>query len=221
MNLPPTSILPPVSTLRRRLGAGLLLLAAGLLGAGPARATALEALQAFVDQAKSGRASFVQTISAPDGAKTQRSSGRFEFLRPNRFRFSYDKPFEQLIVADGEQVWLHDLDLEQVTVRPIAQALGATPAALLAGGKVDQDFKLEALPDADGLQWLRATPRQAEGGIQALKIGFRGATLAEVEIQDAFGQRSRLVFSGVELNVKLGPERFRFSPPKGADVIRP
>lgn len=211
--------LPHPSSRRRLLGAAALGLA--LLAAGPAQAGAVQALQAFVDQAKSGRASFVQTVSSPDGAKVQRSSGRFEFLRPNRFRFAYERPFEQLIVADGSKVWIHDLDLEQVTERPLAEALGATPAALLAGGRVDQDFSLEPLPDAEGLQWLRATPRQAEGGIQSLKIGFRGPTLAEVEIQDAFGQRSRLVFSGLELNVKLAPERFRFVPPAGTAVIRP
>lgn len=211
---------PTASSVPRRwliAGACGLLLAAAL----PARADALGTLQAFVDEVKTGRASFTQTVSSPDGSKVKRSSGRFEFMRPDRFRFAYDAPFEQLIVGDGQQVWLHDVDLEQVTVRPMNQALGATPAALLAGGKVDKDFKLEALPDADGQQWLRATPRVGDSGIQSLKIAFRGKALSEVEILDAFGQRSRIVFSAVESNPVLAADRFRFTPPKGADVLRP
>lgn len=213
--LRPTALSRP----RRLLlgGACGLLLAAAL----PARADALDTLQAFVDEVRTGRASFTQTVSSPDGSKVKRSSGRFEFMRPNRFRFSYEAPFEQLIVGDGQQVWLHDLDLDQVTVRPMNQALGATPAALLAGGRVDKDFKLEALPDADGQQWLRATPRVGDSGIQSLKIAFRGKALSEIEILDAFGQRSRIVFSAVESNPALSAERFRFTPPKGADVLRP
>lgn len=209
---------PPRAARRALLAtAGLLLLAAAL----PARADALAALQAFVDEVKTGRAAFTQTVSSPDGSKLKRSSGQFEFMRPNRFRFAYAQPYEQLIVGDGQQVWLHDVDLDQVTVRPMNQALGATPAALLAGGKVDKDFKLEALPDAEGQQWLRATPRVADSGIQSLKIAFRGKALSEIEILDAFGQRSRIVFSAVESNPALSAERFRFTPPKGVDVIRP
>ena len=188
--------------------------------AGTVQADPLETLREFTRDAKTGRANFSQTVSAPDGLKNKRSSGSFEFARPDRFRFSYTQPFEQLIVADGHKVWLYDQDLNQVTVRAMSQALGATPASLLAGGALDKDFELLNAPAKDGLDWVQATPRQKEGAtVQTLRIGFRGKTLAALEIVDAFGQRSLLQFSAVEINPKLADETFRFVPPKGVDVI--
>ncbi len=195
------------------------------LWAGAAQADPLETLREFTRDAKTGRANFSQTVSAPDGLKKKTSSGSFEFARPDRFRFSYAKPFEQLIVADGRKVWLYDQDLNQVTVRAMSQALGATPASLLAGGAMDKDFELvnapiKDAPPKDGLDWVQATPRVKEGAtVQTLRIGFRGKTLAALEIVDAFGQRSLLQFSAVEINPKLADETFRFVSPKGADVI--
>lgn len=186
-----------------------------------ARADALDTLKAFVSDAKTGRAVFTQTVTSPDGRKQKPASGSFEFSRPNRFRFAYTRPYEQLIVADGQKVWLYDTDLNQVTVRPLSQALGATPASLLAGNDLGRDFDLKALPDDAGLQWVQATPKVKDGGVQSLKIGFRAGALAALEIADAFGQRSRLDFSQVETNPALAAERFRFTPPAGADVIQP
>ena len=202
------------------------LLATGLLSAlcawpTLARADAVDALREFVREAKTGRAGFSQTVSSPDGAKKRSSSGSFEFARPDRFRFEYKKPFEQTIVADGRKVWLYDVDLNQVTVRDMAQALGATPAALLAGGAPDKDFVLTAAPAADGLDWVLATPRAKDGPVQSLRIGFRGKALAALELVDPFGQRSLLRFDGLATNVPLADERFRFQPPAGADVIGP
>lgn len=190
------------------------------MSASAVQADPLETLRDFTRDAKTGRANFSQTVSAPDGLKKKTSSGSFEFARPDRFRFSYTKPFEQQIVADGRKVWLYDLDLNQVTVRAMSQALGATPASLLAGGAMDKDFELSNAQPKDGLDWVQATPRQKEGAtVQTLRIGFRGKTLAALEIVDAFGQRSLLQFSAVELNPKLADETFRFVPPKGVDVI--
>lgn len=190
------------------------------MSASAVQADPLETLRDFTRDAKTGRANFSQTVSAPDGLKKKTSSGSFEFARPDRFRFSYTKPFEQQIVADGRKVWLYDLDLNQVTVRAMSQALGATPASLLAGGAMDKDFELINAQPKDGLDWVQATPRQKEGAtVQTLRIGFRGKTLAALEIVDAFGQRSLLQFSAVELNPKLADETFRFVPPKGVDVI--
>lgn len=186
-----------------------------------ARADAVDTLRAFVREVKTARASFTQTVSSPDGVKKKVSSGSFEFARPNRFRFAYSKPFEQLIVADGQKVWLHDVDLNQVTVRALDQALGATPAALLAGGTLEQDFVLAPLPAREGLDWVQATPKAKEGSVAQLRVGFRGKTLAALEIVDAFGQRSLLQFSQVEQGVALPAERFRFTPPPGADVVGP
>ena len=198
--------------------AGLL---AGLLVATAAHADPVDTLREFARDVKSGRANFTQTVSSPDGAKKKTSSGSFEFSRPNRFRFAYSKPFEQLIVSDGQKVWLHDIDLNQVSVRLLDQALGSTPAALLAGGTLERDFELSALPARDGLEWVQAKPRAKDGTVAELRVGFRGKDLAALELVDAFGQRSVLLFSAVQQGVAVPAERFRFVPPPGADVIGP
>ncbi|MCW7538689.1 outer membrane lipoprotein chaperone LolA [Aquabacterium sp. A7-Y] len=196
------------------------LLLAALLGATlPAWADAVDTLKGFVQEVKSGRAYFTQTVTSPDGAKKRSSKGSFEFLRPGRFRFEYAKPFEQLIVADGRKVWLYDPDLNQVSMRPMNQALGATPAALLAGGALEKDFDLKALPDQDGLQWAEAVPKQKDSQFQSVKVGFKGKDLAAVEILDSFGQKSLLSFTRVEANAAMGPDTFKFTPPAGADVL--
>lgn len=184
-----------------------------------ARADAVDALREFARDAKSGRAAFTQTVTSPDGAKKKSSNGSFEFARPERFRFSYAKPFEQTIVSDGRKVWLYDVDLNQVSIRPAAQALGATPAALLAGSELDKDFELSVQPSRDGLEWVQATPRGKENTVKQLQVGFRGKTLAALEIVDAFGTRSLLQFKDVVVNPKLADDSFRFVVPKGVDVI--
>ncbi|TMH12688.1 MAG: outer membrane lipoprotein chaperone LolA [Betaproteobacteria bacterium] len=176
-----------------------------------ARADAVDTLKEFVHDVKTGRAAFTQTVTSPDGAKKKTSSGTFEFSRPNRFRFAYAKPFEQLIVADGQKVWIHDTDLNQVSSRKLNQALGATPAALLAGGSLEKDFDLASLP--------ATTPKSKDGAFQSVRVGFRGKELAAIEITDGFGQRSLLQFSQMVANAPVAPERFKFTVPAGADVI--
>ncbi len=205
-------------TLKRPVLAGLLAL---VLATPAAWADAVDTLREFTREVKTGRANFSQTVTSPDGAKKRSSSGSFEFSRPNRFRFAYAKPFEQLIVSDGSKVWLHDIDLNQVSVRLLDQALGGTPAALLAGGSLEKDFELAAQPAKDGLDWVQATPRAKDGSVAQLRVGFRGKELAALEIVDAFGQRSLLQFSAVQQGLALPAERFRFVPPAGVDVIGP
>ena len=196
------------------LGSCVLLLCCGL-----ARADAVDTLKEFVRDVKTGRAAFTQVVTAPDGVKKKNSSGTFEFSRPNRFRFAYLKPFEQLIVADGQKVWIFDADLNQASSRKFSSALGATPAALLAGGSLDKDFALSALPAKDGLEWAQATPKVKDGAFKSVQVGFRGKDLAAVEIVDAFDQRSLLLFSQFAAGVNLPADTFRFTPPAGADVI--
>jgi outer membrane lipoprotein carrier protein len=204
--------------------AGLLLAAATQV----AWADGMGSLEAFVKTTRSGRADFTQVVTAPskDGqvARTKTSSGTFEFLRPNRFRFFYKKPFEQTIVADGQTLWLHDVDLNQVTARKQAQVLGSTPAALVASAPdlkaLQADFNLQSSPDKDGLQWATATPKSKDAQLQSVRIGFKGNELAALEILDSFGQRSVMSFSKVEVNPSLAAEAFSFKPPAGADVIR-
>ena len=208
----------------KSLFAGLALSALAL----SAQASGLDSLENFVKSAKSGRAEFTQVVTAParDGqaARSKTSSGTFEFSRPNRFRFDYKKPFEQTIVADGQTLWLYDVDLKQVTSRKQSEVLGSTPAALIASApdlaSLRKDFNLQAAGDKDGLQWAQATPKAKEGQLHMVKIGFRGNELAALEILDSFGQRSVLTFNKMQLNAGVSPEVFNFKPPQGADVVK-
>jgi outer membrane lipoprotein carrier protein len=177
-------------------------------------------LREFVAAVHSGQARFVQTVTSPDGKRKRTSRGEFEFQRPNRFRFAYDKPVDQLIVADGRKVWIHDADLGQASSRPIAQALGATPAALLTGGNLDAEFSFVAEPAQAGVQWVRALPRARDSAIQQLRVGLSDAqTLVAFEIVDGFGQRSLMQFSGFVANPSLAADRFQFVPPPGTAVV--
>ena len=193
-----------------------------------AHADGMQALEAFVKTARTGRAEFTQVVTAParqgQQARTRTSTGSFEFSRPNRFRFEYRKPFAQTIVADGRTLWLHDLDLNQVTTRPQAQVLGATPAALIAAApdlsSLRKDFELANAPDRDGLQWVLATPKVKEGQLTSVKVGFRGNDLSVLEILDSFGQLSVMKFDRMQLNVPVPDGAFEFKPPQGADVVR-
>jgi outer membrane lipoprotein carrier protein len=183
------------------------------------QAAPVDTLRNFVRDVKSGRAQFIQVVTSADGAKKKTSSGSFEFARPNHFRFAYAKPFEQTIVADGEKVWIYDADLNQVSSRKFSSALGATPAALLAGGALDKDFDLASLPPRDGLEWAEAKPKAKDSAFQSVRVGFRGKDLAALEILDSFGQRSLLSFSSFEANAPVAADAFRFTPPAGADII--
>ncbi len=198
-------------------------LAVGLWGfAALALAAPVDTLRAFVRDVKSGKAAFTQTVTSADGsagAKQRTQTGSFEFQRPNRFRFIYAKPFEQSIVADGEKVWIYDKDLNQASSRRIAQALGSTPAALLAGGSLDNDFELANLPAKDGLEWAEAKPRAKDSPFQSVRVGFKGNLLAALEIVDSFGQRSLLRFTDFTPNAAVPPDTFRFVAPAGVDVV--
>ena len=193
-----------------------------------AQASGLDNLENFVKTVRSGRAEFTQVVTAPSregqAARSKTSSGTFEFVRPNRFRFNYKKPFEQTIVADGQTLWLYDADLRQVTSRKQSQVLGTTPAALIAAAPdvatLRKDFDLEASGEKDGLQWVQATPKAKEGQLHNVKVGFRGDELAALEILDSFGQRSVMTFRKMELNVAVPTETFNFKPPQGADVLK-
>ena len=197
----------------------LLALTCAALVAPAAHADAADTLRAFIRDVNTGRAQFTQTVTSPDGAKKKTSSGSFEFSRPNRFRFAYAKPFEQLIVGDGQKVWIYDADLNQASSRKFTSALGATPAALLAGGSLDKDFDLSPLPPKEGLEWVQANPKSNDGSFKSVRVGFRGTELAAIEIVDAFDQRSLLQFSQFSAGVSFAADAFRFTPPAGADVI--
>ena len=203
--------------------------------AGVACADSLDTLASFLKDTKSGRADFTQVVTPPAKAgqtvsRSKTSTGEFAFIRPARFRFDYLKPFPQVIVADSQTLWLYDADLEQVTARKQAQALASTPAALVATAvdvaSLQKEFSLEAQADAEGLQWVQATPKNRESTIQSVRMGLRAegaqVSLAKLEIFDAMGQRSVLSFDRFEVNpANLGAAQFNFVTPKGVSVIRP
>lgn len=223
----------PRRLLISRRGWAFLLLAA--LGSAQAQTPAepIQLLGDFIRTVQSGRAQFTQTVTSParegQQARSRSSSGVFEFARPNKFRFSYSKPYVQTLVADGQTLWLHDPDLNQVTARKLSQVLQGTPAAVIASATdlraLQADFELSAQPPAGGLQWVQATPRSREGQLQSLRIGLRagvlGAELVSLDIVDALGQRSLMQFSRFESPLPAGLPPFQFTPPPGSDVIRP
>ena len=193
-----------------------------------AGATGLNDLENFVKTVKSGQADFTQVVTAPakDGLapRTKNSSGTFAFSRPNRFKFLYKKPFEQSIVADGQTLWLWDVDLNQVTARKQAQVLGSTPAALIASAPdlkaLQADFTLTDAPEQDAVHWVLATPKAKDSALQSVRVGFKEGALVVLEILDSFGQKSTLRFSAFQPNAALDAAAFQFKPPAGADVIR-
>lgn len=195
-----------------------------------AQADGLQDLERFLKEVSSARSSFTQVVTSPQRAgeavaRSKTSTGSFEFLRPNRFRFEYTKPFEQTIVADGETLWLFDVDLNQVTARKQQEVLGSTPAALIAAGTdlraLGEAFELKAAPARDGMEWLEARPLARDGQLQMVRVGFKQGQLAVLHIEDSLGQRSVLTFTDWQGNARLTPEQFQFQPPPGADVIRP
>ena len=191
-----------------------------LLATSVADAATLDRLRAFVRDTQTARAQFTQTVSDNAGRVTQTASGEFLLERPGKFRWSVAKPYKQLLVGDGARVWVYDEDLNQVIVRRLSDALGATPAALLSGNQdVERAFTWKDLPAAGGLDWLAATPVSKETTFAEIRLGFDAKGLAALELQDAFGQRSVVRFTAFERNPKLAPDAFRFTPPPGADVI--
>lgn len=183
-------------------------------------ASGIDKLKAFVQNTRSAKAQFNQKVLDRNSRLTQQGNGVMEFSRPGRFRWTYEKPYPQLIVGDGAKVWMYDADLNQVTVRKLDEALGSTPAALLAGDNaIEKNFHLKDLGRQAGLDWLEATPKAKESGFESVRMGFGETTLEVMELRDHFGQTTAIRFSSLERNPKLAPELFKFTPPKGADVI--
>jgi len=185
-----------------------------------AAAGAVDAFLAFTAASRSATARFEQQVFDRSGRQVDRSSGAFAFSRPGRFRWSYDKPVRTVIVADGTRLWIHDEDLNQVTVRPMDRALSATPAALLAGqGDVTAVFTLREAGAADGLDWLEAVPKERDTGFDLVRIGMKGTAPAAMELHDSLGGRTVLRFPEFRAGARVDPDTFRFTPPKGADVL--
>ena len=198
--------------------AALLLL--GLIWAAPSRAGGIEELQAFIKQMRSARATFTQVVTDAEGVTVQESSGVVEFSRPGKFRWHYLKPFEQLVIGDGANLWIYDKDLAQVTKRKLGAALGSSPAALLAGSDdVDRFFSLESMGTANGLEWLKVKPYDENSLFDKVRMGFKSNSLEVMELYDHFGQKTVIKFSDFERNPRFMPGAFTFTPPPGVDVV--
>jgi outer membrane lipoprotein carrier protein len=185
-----------------------------------ANAGAIDKLHRFLESTKTVRADFAQIVIAKNGRKPQQSTGVMMFSRPGKFRWQIEKPYSQLLLGDGEKVWIYDPDLRQVTVRKVGAALGGTPAALLAGDNAfEKNFTLRELGDREGMEWLEAIPKTPDSGFEKIRLGFAGNDLKAMELFDNFGQTTSLLFARLERNPPLAASLFRFTPPAGADVI--
>ena len=185
-----------------------------------ALASSLERFSEFITATHTAQGKFQQKIFDVNHKLLQTSSGVLAFSRPGKFRWTYFKPYSQVIVGDGSKVWIYDEDLKQVTVKKLDQALGSTPAALLAGNnEAMRSFQLTDKGTKDGLEWLEAVPRDKGGSFERIRMGFGESGLKQMELVDSLGQTTILQFDSLARNPKLDPGLFRFSPPKGADVI--
>jgi outer membrane lipoprotein carrier protein len=192
----------------------------GLLVMPAAHAGAIDRLQAFYKQVQSLRGEFTQTVYDDHMKVKKRAEGSFAIRRPGRFHWDYEKPYRQLIVSDGAQVWIYDSDLEQVTVKKLDEAVGGTPAQLLSSrADLERDFTLVDAGSADGLQWVALTPHDTQAGFEEIRLGFDERDLRSMELKDNFGQTTRLEFSHLQRNPALPDALFHFTPPPGVDVI--
>jgi outer membrane lipoprotein carrier protein len=201
---------------------GALLCAAALGFSGAASATALDQFKTFVASTKAARGEFTQRqVKKSDASKVSApASGTFLFARPGKFIWTYVKPHDQLLQADGEQLYIYDKDLNQVTVKKLGDALGSSPAAILFGSNdLEKNFTLTEAGTRDGLEWLKATPKAKDSTFEEISIGLRNGTPEAMELRDAFGQTSLLAFKKFEKNPVLGASQFKFVMPKGVDVF--
>ncbi|HEX8988700.1 MAG TPA: outer membrane lipoprotein chaperone LolA [Rhodocyclaceae bacterium] len=197
----------------------ILWLVAALMLPAAAFASGLDQLKAFLESTHTASGTFVQSVVGKSGRKPQQSAGSFALSRPGKFRWQYEKPYQQLLVSDGEKLWSFDPDLNQVTVKKLGKALGSSPAALLAGGDLDAHFNLKDAGEAEGVEMVDATPKAADGSFERTRIGFKGNLPRVMEIRDNFGQVTTLIFGQFRANPALPKDEFRFTPPKGADVV--
>lgn len=182
-------------------------------------ASGIDQLKHFLATAKDARGSFVQTVAGKPGRQPRESSGFFAFERPGKFRWSYEKPYKQLLVSNGETFWTYDPDLKQVTVGKIGKAIGASPAALLAGDSLDKNFTLTDAGNVEGYEFVDAVPKTKDSSFERVRIGFSQGLPMILEVSDNFGQTTKLYLKQFEVNVPLPADTFSFTPPKGADVI--
>ena len=186
-----------------------------------AQASAIEKLKSFIAATHSAQANFTQEVLDQNGKRIQSASGVMQFQRPGKFRWTYQKPYEQIIVGDGAKFWLYDVDLNQVTVKKLDAALGSSPAALLAGSnEIERGFTLKESGNREGLDWLQATPKGQDSSFSSVYMAFNDkASLVIMELNDAFGHKTVLRFDHMQTNPRLPAQQFKFTPPEGVDVV--
>jgi outer membrane lipoprotein carrier protein len=185
-----------------------------------AEAGAIDQLHAFLQSTRTLKAEFAQVVIAKNGRKPQQSSGLVTISRPGKLRWEILKPYPQLVIGDGEKIWIYDQELQQVTVRKAGQAISGSPAALLAGNNdLEKNFTLKEAGEAEGMAWVEAIPKSGDSGFEKVRLGFAGSNLKAMELQDSFGQTTHVSFSKVERNPALPSTNFKFTPPSGVDVV--
>ena len=200
-----------------------LLAASAFAFSGATHAAALDQFKSFVASTQSAKGEFTQQQlgKAKSGKATPASSGSFVFARPGKFIWTYQKPYEQVLQADGETLYIYDKDLNQVTTRKLGNALGSSPAAILFGSnKLEENFTLTEAGARDGMEWLNATPKAKDTSFEQISIGLKGGVPMAMELKDTFGQTSRLTFTNFQRNPQLGSQQFKFEVPAGADVVK-
>ena len=185
-----------------------------------AQADGVSSLKKFYNETQTVQADFHQVVTDKQGRKIQEVYGEMHMKRPNKFRWDYNKPYEQQIISDGKQVWLYDTELAQVSVRELSKALGSSPAALLAGSdSLDKNFRLVNAYRKDGLDWVSTNPKDTDTGFNKISLGFKNDVIQEMDMIDSFGHLTKILFSKVVHNPVIEPKTFLFQPPKGVDVV--
>ncbi len=185
-----------------------------------AQAGAVDQLHQFLSSTRTLKAEFSQMVVGKSGRKPQQSSGVVAISRPGKLRWDIQKPYPQLVVGDGEKIWIYDPELKQITVRKAGQAISGSPAALLAGNNdLEKNFELADVGVAEGVAWVEARPKVAESGFEKVRLGFAGGDLKAMELHDSFGQITHVHFSKLERNPVLPATSFKFVPPAGVDIV--
>lgn len=183
-------------------------------------ADGVASLKDFFLNTNAMRAQFKQVVLDNKGRKIQEVQGTMQLQRPNKFRWDYQKPYEQQIISDGQQVFLYDVDLQQVTIRDLSKALGSSPAAMLAGGEsVEKSFTLKNAVRKDSLTWVLALPKDKESGFERVILGFEGKQLKKMELYDSFSHVTHITFNQIERNPALENKTFLFTTPEGVDAV--
>jgi len=183
-------------------------------------ATGLEQLNHFHDRVKSFSADFSQVLKDASGNKVQESSGKVWIKRPGLFRWEYNNPYPQVIVADGQRIWIHDPELDQVTVKKESEAIGNAPSLVLSGKyPLSRDFTLKEVNRGDQYQWVSLTPKQDDADFKEISVAFSKQTMTILELKDNLGQRTQITFKGLKMDSAIDDSRFKFSIPPGTDLI--